>query len=225
MNMNKPIRLSPSQLNLFLECPRCFWFHQNQDRHRPAGIFPSLPSGMDNVIKVYFDRYRLKGKLPPAIQEKVVGSLLPDLEVMTKWRNWRTGLNYKDKKTGAVLIGALDDCLVHEGKYIPLDYKTRGYDPKEGGESFYQNQLNCYEFLLQANDFNTAGYAYLVYYVPKEVDEGGMVRFEITPKKVATDPEEAIKVFENAVATLQGPVPEGHANCEYCAYVIANGEA
>jgi len=214
----KKIRLSPSQLNLFQECPRCFWLHQNQKIQRPRGIFPSLPGGMDSIIKVYFDRYRERGKLPPELDGKVAGELFPDTEVMNQWRNWRTGLNYRDKETGAILIGALDDCLVQERKYIPLDYKTRGYDPKEGGESFYQNQLNCYEFLLQANDFDTAGYAYLVYYVPKEVSENGLVRFEITPKKVMTDPEAALLVFQNAVATLNGSLPEKNSNCEYCAW-------
>ena len=223
--MKKNIRLSPSQLNLFRECSRCFWLHHNQNIQRPRGIFPSLPGGMDGVIKVYFDRYRELGKLPPEIDGQVDGVLLPDTAVMNKWRNWRTGLNYVDEKLDATLIGALDDCLVHDGKYIPLDYKTRGYDPKEGGEIFYQLQLDTYCFLLEVNDFPQPSYAYLVYYVPKEVNEDGMVRFEITPKKVTTDSEHALTVFQNAVATLRGPMPESHGNCEYCAWLIANGDA
>ncbi|GAI53572.1 unnamed protein product, partial [marine sediment metagenome] len=44
------IRLSPSALNLFLQCPRCFWLEKNKGIKRPRGIFPSLPSGMDSVI-------------------------------------------------------------------------------------------------------------------------------------------------------------------------------
>jgi hypothetical protein len=220
----KKIRLSPSQLNLFNECPRCFWLHQNQKVHRPRGIFPSLPGGMDNVIKVYFDRYRERGKLPPEIDGQVDGELMPDTSVMNKWRNWRTGLNYQDEETGATLIGALDDCLVHKGKYIPLDYKTRGYDPKEGGEAFYQLQLDTYCLLLEVNDFPHPAYAYLVYYVPKEVSENGIVRFEITPKKVATDSENALTTFQNAVAVLHGPMPEPHGTCEYCAWIIANSD-
>ena len=59
--MNRNIRLSPSTLNLFLECPRCFWLHINKRIQRPRGIFPSLPGGMDLVIKDYFDcEYRGK---------------------------------------------------------------------------------------------------------------------------------------------------------------------
>ncbi|ODS30309.1 MAG: hypothetical protein SCARUB_04585 [Candidatus Scalindua rubra] len=87
------IRLSPTTgLNLFRNCPRCFWLHYNKQVRRPRGIFPSLPGGMDLVIKKYFDRYR--GKLPPEIEGKVEGCLMPGVELMNKWRNWRTGLEY-----------------------------------------------------------------------------------------------------------------------------------
>jgi len=220
--MEKKIRLSPSQLNLFKDCPRCFWLHHNQKIHRPRGIFPSLPGGMDGVIKVYFDKYRGTDKLPPELAGKVDGVLLPDLEVMNKWRNWRTGLTYKDQETGATLIGALDDCLVYEGKYIPLDYKTRGYDPKPGGEMYYQLQLDTYCLLLEVNNFSQPSYAYLVYYVPKTVGENGMVRFEITPKKVATSSENALNVFKQAVYLLMGPIPDSHSECEYCAWIATN---
>jgi len=59
------LRLSPTTgLSLFKECPRCFWLHFNKNVHRPRGIFPSLPSGMDLVIKNYFDRYRSMGQAP-----------------------------------------------------------------------------------------------------------------------------------------------------------------
>ena len=53
--------LSPSQLGLFKECPRCFWMGKVKGIGRPRGIFPSLPGGMDNVIKPHFDRYRAAG--------------------------------------------------------------------------------------------------------------------------------------------------------------------
>jgi len=77
--MNYPLRLSPSTLNLFIDCPRCFWLHINKRIHRPRGIFPSLPSGMDNVIKTYFDKYRKKGELPPELQNQVKEKLFPAL--------------------------------------------------------------------------------------------------------------------------------------------------
>jgi hypothetical protein len=216
------IRLSPSTLNVFLECKKCFWLAQAKDIHRPRGIFPSLPGGMDLLIKKYFDKYRELGKLPPELKGKVDCELFPDPELLNKWRSWRSALAYEDPESGAVLSGMLDDLgIVGEGmfkKFVPLDYKTRGFDVKEGGESFYQNQLNCYGLLLRENGMPPAGHAYLLYYIPKEVAEKGATRFDVVPKKVEINPDEALKVLRDAAALIKGPMPATHSECEYCAW-------
>src|SRR3990172_537291 len=64
-------QLSASTLKLFQECPRCFWLHINKKIERPRGPFPSLPSGIDRVLKAYFEAYRKSGTLPPLIQGKL----------------------------------------------------------------------------------------------------------------------------------------------------------
>lgn len=238
------IRLSPSTLNLFLECPKCFYLEQVEGFHRPRGIFPSLPGGMDMLIKKYFDKYRAENKLPPEIDGKVDGVLMADQDLLNKWRSWRTGLVYTDVKSGAVLSGALDDLLVNPiggvyphtkqalvpsaqkndacygvGVYMPFDYKTRGFDLKEGSSDFYTNQLNCYALLLEANGLKTAGFGYLCYYIPKEINEGGQVRFEITIKKMETNFDSARQVFESAVNLIvDKQMPKTHTTCEYCSW-------
>lgn len=213
---DKLLRLSPTTgLNLFKECPKCFWLHFNERVHRPRGIFPSLPGGMDLVIKKYFDKYR--GKLPPELEGKVEGQLMPDTELMDKWRNWRTGLEYYDSAVNAILFGALDDCLVKEDRYIPLDYKTRGSVPRDGdSEKYYQTQLDSYSLLLNSNGYKTEDFAYLVYYWPEKVKQDGVIIFNIKPIKVMTDLERVKKTFHDAVKLLQGPIPARHSDCEYC---------
>jgi len=216
------MRLSPSTLNLFLECPKCFWLQFRADIHRPQGPFSSLPSGMDSLIKKYFDQYRLLGQLPPELAGKVDNAqLFPDLESLNQWRSWRTGLVYQDQASGAALSGAIDELLVKDGQYIPTDYKTRGYDVKEGGENFYQNQLNCYALLLRENNLPDAGYAWLVYWIPKEISEGGIVKFMIDLKKVKTNTEEALRVLRSAANLLAGPMPSSHSQCAFCSWGAA----
>jgi len=173
---------------------------------------------MDTVIKKYFDRYR--GGLPPELEGSVEGTLMPDMQLLKRWRNWRTGLQYHDTKRDAVLFGALDDCLFDGEYYIPLDYKTRGTPPKEGAsERYYQVQLDTYSLLLAKNGFATRDFAYLVYYYPKEVREGGVVQFTTKPVKVATNLVRAEKIFRDAVELLKGPIPKKHSTCEYCCWV------
>lgn len=223
------IRLSPSTLSLYKECPRCFWLQLNQKIARPRGIFPSLPSGMDIVIKSYFDKYR--GALPPELLGKIDGILMDDMSLLNKWRNWRIGLTYHDKERDATLSGALDDCSMKKSKseiratkyYIPLDYKTRGFPPKEGAsEEYYQHQLDAYALLLAENGYKVFDYAYLIYYYPKEVKENGVVEFEVKPVKIQTDTERICKMFEEAVDLLKGELPAEHssgsngsASCEF----------
>lgn len=212
------IKLSPSTISLFMECPRCFWLQFNKNIHRPRGVFPSLPGGMDGVIKKYYDKYRKMGKLPPEIEGKVKGKLFDNEVLLKSWQsNWE-GLKYYDKKLGALMKGVLDDCLVNDDIYIPLDYKTRGYELKDDTSSHYQHQLDVYCFLLAKNGYKTADFAYLIYYFPKEVLENGQVSFEVEPKKIETDIKRAENLFKDAVACLKGPEPKHHSNstCEFC---------
>lgn len=215
---NESIRLSPTTgLGLFRDCPKCFWLHYNKKVHRPRGIFPSLPGGMDLVIKDYFDKYR--GSLPPEMEGKAKGSLMKDNKLMNQWRNWRTGMEYVDDKLNATLFGALDECIEYDGKYIPVDYKTRGSAPREGdSEKYYQTQLDTYALLLDANGYEAEGTAYLVYYYPQKVEVNGKVMFNVETKELTASPDRARKIFEAAVKLLRGPMPKKHSGCEYCSW-------
>lgn len=218
MNNNQQVQLSPSSLNTFLECPRCFWLYKAKGVHRPRGPMSSLPSGMDLLIKDYFDKYRAKGELPPGLRGKVEGKLLDNQELLNQWRNRGGGLYYKDKELNAILLGLLDECFVDNGFYIPVDYKTRGFALKEDSEKYYQNQLNCYTLLLEENGYKHLSFGYLIFYIPKEIREDGIVKFSIEPIKVKTNPQEARKVFQEAVELLRGPVPASHSECEFCSW-------
>lgn len=230
----KPISLSPSKLNLFNECPRCFWDAYVAGVPRPRGIFPSLPGGMDRALKTYFDAHH--GSLPPSLKGLVPGGLMNDRGRLDRWRNWRTGLTWEDAAMGVKLIGALDDCLVLPGQhnqfpqtdkvdiYIPFDYKTRGSAPKDDGSSarYYGTQINCYELMLCHNGYKTAGRGILCYFWPKEVsdfaDEAKVVScaFDMEIVELECDPAAAITLIEKAVNVMRGPRPDQSPGCEYC---------
>lgn len=215
-------KLSPSTLNLFLDCPRCFWLDKVKGIKRPRGIFPSLPSGMDRVIKNHFDHFRAKGTLPAELHKPDFEGiqLFADQAKLEKWRSWRTGLEYKDRD-GSILSGALDDLLTKNGEYIPFDYKTKGsVTTEEDAVKYYQNQIDCYALLLHENKMPSAGYGFLLYYSPKSVRENGAVEFELQTIKIRTDTERARTTFRRAVALLKNlAAPAVNTACEYCVLV------
>ena len=166
-------KLSKSSLSLMKECPRCFWLTQHKVWKRPQGIFPSLPSGMDNILKTHFDKFREKGKLPPELCDNhdcKDMKLFDDKELLKIWRNNFKGIGWKDIE-GNVLFGAIDDLLINGKKLITMDYKTRGFPLKEDTAEFYQDQLDIYNFLFRKNGYETEDYAFLIFYYPKEVLE------------------------------------------------------
>lgn len=230
--MQEIIKFSPSKLNLLNDCPRCFFNQEKYKISRPRGAFPSLPGGIDSILKKHYDNYR--GKLPSEIRNYIKGSLYSDMEKLKKMRFWKTGLCYMDKKTGAILSGALDDLIVEPTKtFSPLDYKTKGADPKTNGAEYYQTQLDCYACMLDANDMPASGKAYLIYYWPLEIhtdqvdmEEGSVqeiivkgqsIHFGVTPFELETKKERIVELLRKAVDILNGKRPAASEKCE-CRY-------
>lgn len=215
-------KLSPSSLNLMQECPRCFWLDKHDTWKRPSGIFPSLPSGMDRVLKNHFDKFMKKGKMPPELCEKQSCAnlkLFDEENLLSVWRNNFKGISWTDKN-GNILHGAVDNILVNKinQKLIVLDYKTRGFPLKEDTAEHYQLQLDVYNFLLKQNDFETENFAYLLFYVPKEVLETGEVVFDTELVKMNVSAERGEKAFKDALKLLDGPCPKKHEEkiCPWC---------
>jgi hypothetical protein len=209
-------KLSSSSLGLMEECPRCFWLDKHNVWKRPAGIFPSLPSGMDGILKTHFDKFRDRGLLPPELcnnKECENLKLFNEPELMKSWRNNLRGIRWEDKN-GNVLHGAVDNILQKGEKLIVLDYKTRGYPVKEDTAEHYQNQLDIYNFLLRKNEYKTEDYAFLLFYIPKEVTETGEVIFDTTLKKMKVDVKNAEDVWNRALNLLEGECPK--ETCDWC---------
>jgi len=210
-------QLSASTLKLFKECPHCFWLHINKKIERPRGPFPSLPSGMDRVLKGYFDTYRKRGILPPLIQGKLEGTL--STEPLT--------LGFNDARMKARLWGKLDDCVIlTDQRLAPLDHKTRASAPADTSysEKYYKFQMDVYTLLLERNSYPTSRTAYVVYYFPLDgvLHEG--VPFGVEVHKITTDPQGAYEVFAAACRCLAGPLPSSSETCEFCRWAHATVE-
>jgi len=198
------------------ECKRCFWLTQHKVWKRPASIFPSLPSGMDKILKIHFDKFRDREKIPPELKETECGNgfkLFENKELLEEWRNVFKGVRWTDEE-GNIFFGGVDNILQKGDKLIVLDYKTRGYPVKEDTADHYQNQLDVYNLLLRKNGYETEDFAFLLFYVPKEVTETGEVIFDTELVKREIDVNNAEQIFSKALEVLNGECPE--KGCEWC---------
>jgi CRISPR/Cas system-associated exonuclease Cas4 (RecB family) len=214
-----PYKFSPSSLSLLKDCPRCFWLRFNKDIRRPEGIFPSLPSGMDRILKNHFDSFMEKSALPPELCNKECKELklFDDKKLLAEWRNNKKGIRWEDEEHN-IFMGAVDNILKNKEKLIVLDYKTRGYPLKEDTAGHYQDQLDIYNLLLRKNKFETEDFAYLLFYHPQKVTEDGKVIFNTDLVKMKVDVKNAERIFDEALKVLNGDIPEPSSECEYCKF-------
>ena len=212
-------RLSPSRLNLFVDCNRCFYLDVVKKQRRPEKPFPSLPNGIDRCIKQHFDSFRGKDPVPGEIEgcAKEI-ELFPDQEFVDYARSWRTEPKWRDPKTDIVLRGGVDELLRdRNGRIIVLDFKTRGKPPeKEGVPDYYRRQLNLYNLIFEANGYRTPSYGYILYLYPDRFRQEGDFLFETELRKVNLEVEEAKKLVRDAFQVLEeGIVSEHSEECKY----------
>lgn len=196
----------------------------NEGVRRPSGPFPSLPSGMDRILKEHFDRYRAAGEQPPELDGTSIDAVpYPDAEFVEACRDWKREPVYEDEETGVVLKGAVDELLeTEEGEILVLDYKTRGWPPRDDTTDYYVDQLNLYNLILRENGHATADVSLLLYYYPDRVREDGDVVFHTEPDTVPVDVEGARELVRDAVATMEGPLPEHDPDCDFCDWNVTD---
>jgi hypothetical protein len=218
--MSKPF-LSPSSLSVFKDCPRCFWLDRNLKLGRPRGIFPSLPGGVDEVMKKYHDSYRPLDQTPFMIQETDGVKLFPDQNAMNKFRNWRTGLRIETPEF--VCSGAVDDIAVEkDGKFSPYDFKSKGKEPdNDYPGKYYQTQVDVYALMMEENGMPTSGIAYFRFAWPEfdpKTDDGIRMKGKIIT--LSTDTNRAREIIRSAVECLSQPhAPESSEFCEHCGWL------
>lgn len=217
--IDKIVRISPTSLNLYLECPRCFWLQLNLGIKRPEQPSSTLPNGIDLTLKNYFDYWRINGGFPPILKNKLNYKLLANQATISYFRS--RNFQWYDKETGAYLTGILDDALdLGNDIIVPLDNKTRGFPPTETHFA-HIIQMSVYTLLLLENNFKTLNLAYLIYWYfnHKNMELENPLAFNILVEEVKTDPEKVKAVFREAVNVLKKDLPPVNNDCSYCQYV------
>jgi len=210
----KAIQLSPNSLNLFLECPHCFWLDKNLGIKRPPPYPYALNSAVDGLLKEEFDTYRAKNLSHPLLQENNINAkLFPNQKLLNQWRNNFAGIRYFDQDLQATLFGAVDDVLeFEEGKIAPLDYKSTGSSAAKVYDRF-QLQLDTYTFLMEKNGFKTTRKGYLAFYIVDK-SRGFIDRLPFRKEiiEIETNPSDIYSIFKDALNVLKQPTSPPHSS-------------
>jgi len=186
-NDKKPFKVSRSKIDLFLECPRCFYLDRCRGVPRTSGFPFTLNSAVDLLLKKEFDIYRA-AKRPHPIMTAYGVDVIPfahkDLDT---WRDNFNGVQYLHKPTNLMITGAVDDIWVDKnGEISVVDYKATSKDGKVNldaeWQDGYKRQMEVYQWLLRQNGFKVSDTGYFVYVNGKRDKESfdGKLEFDVT---------------------------------------------
>ena len=223
-----PYQISRSGLELFANCPRCFYFDKRLGQPRPSGFPFNLNSAVDRLLKREFDGYRDRSLPHPLMAQAEIDAVPfshPDLE---QWRSNFTGIRFVHAPSGFLVYGAVDDLWQNsQGELIVVDYKatskaTEITELNEQWHGGYKRQIEIYQWLLRQNGFPVSATAYWVYANGDSTAD----RFDQTLKfRMTVIPYTGSDAWVEghimaAKACLIMPAPPAPADgCQYCAFV------
>lgn len=230
-----PFRVSRSKIELFTECPRCFWLEAIKGIKRPDTPPFLINSAVDELLKREFDAYRVKDEQHPWQIEFKVDAKPYSHEKLNEWRENFVGVQFEHTTSNLVIFGAVDDIWVNpSGELIVVDYKATAKDkeitelgPEGGWHDVYRRQMEVYQWLLRQLGFSVSDTGYFVYANGIAKNDGFFNKVEfrtnVFPYKGDSTWVEA-RITELKKVLDQDDTPEVGKRCTYCPYARARTE-
>jgi len=226
-NSTDLFRLSRSKIDLFINCPRCFYLDRKLGVAQPPGYPFSLNSAVDKLLKKEFDVHRAKGTKHPLMETYGIDAIPLAHEKMDEWRDsLRAGITFNIERTNVVVTGGVDDVWVSpSGEYIIVDYKATSKEEEVSLDADwqigYKRQMEIYQWLFRKNGFKVSSTGYFVYCngnTDKEAFDGKL-EFNIKIIPYLGDDSWVEKTIHDAIECLKSNnLPDPGEDCDFCKY-------
>tara|TARA_B100000214_G_scaffold109452_1_gene77252 strand:+ start:3802 stop:4554 length:753 start_codon:yes stop_codon:yes gene_type:complete len=229
-NPDKIFKISRSKIELFFNCPTCFYKDAKIGLRKPPMPGWAINSAVDDLLKKEMDYCRSQDR-PHGIFKENGLNIKPFIhEDIEKWQHTFTGIQYNDEKHNFLIYGGVDDIMIDEDdKLVVVDFKATAKkadilssaDVYDNGKS-YKRQLEIYSWLLQKNNFDVSNTGYLMYYNgdASKPHLGKEMHFRRTLVPFELDTSWIDPMVDDIYNCLQkDEIPYSNDNCEECIYL------
>ena len=222
-----PYALSRTKVELFMDCPRCFYLDRRLGIARPAGFPFNLNSAVDALLKREFDRYRAGAVAHPMMTGAGIRAVPHSHPELDNWRNNFRGVRFVHAATNLELFGAIDDLWrdVDSGELIVVDYKATSKATEVNldaeWQDGYKRQMEFYQWLLRRQGLQVAKRGWFVYCNARRDLAAFDAHLEFRIKLIPYEGHDGwIEVTLAAIHdVLRAPAPPALSEaCEYCRF-------
>ncbi|MDB5238857.1 MAG: hypothetical protein JWO00_192 [Candidatus Parcubacteria bacterium] len=224
----EPFRISRSKIDLFLNCPLCFYLDRKMGVARPPGFPFNLNSAVDTLLKKEFDIHRAAKSAHPLMEAFGLKDVVPYADSrMEAWRDaLKRGVTFVHEPTNFNVTGGVDDVWINgKGELIVVDYKATSKESKVNLDSEwqigYKRQMEVYQWLLRKNDLKVSDTGYFVYCNGKTDRKAfdAKLEFDVDIIPYKGDDSWVEKTLMDMRKCLEAPTPPKPASlCDYCNY-------
>jgi CRISPR/Cas system-associated exonuclease Cas4 (RecB family) len=227
-------KLSRSKIDLYIECPRCFYLDNKLGTKRPGMPSFNLNIAVDTLFKKEFDEYRLAKKPHPLMHSHKLAAVPFEHKNLEQWRDPFEGITYKDEKTQLLVSGGVDDVWqLADNTLLIVDYKATSKEGKieslhdSSWEEQYKRQIGVYQWLFRKNGFTVSDTGYFVYANALQTEEkfDNKLVFDTTLIPCVGDTTWIEPLLAEIHTCLERETyPEVGEYCEFCPYREACGK-
>lgn len=219
------VKLSRTKLELFLNCPRCFWLEMKKNVKRPPPAPYTINSAVDALLKQEFDVCRANGTAHYLIKKYNINAIPYKSDQIDVWRTNFTGIQFHHKATDFLVFGAVDDIWINPaGELIVVDYKATGAKEYKIYDS-YKRQVEVYQWLLAMNGHKVSKTGYFLF--AKVNKQGGFAEGKLSFDLFLERQEGNFSWIEGAIAKagalLKGAIPASALECSFCQFSKSSG--
>lgn len=226
-----PFNMSRSKIELFGECPRCFYMDCRMGLGRPSIPAFTLNSAVDALLKNEFDLLRKKGESHELMIKYGIDAVPCNHPDLPLWRgdtpeSRYVGVNFVHEKTNFRLCGMIDDVWEDkDGNHLMVDYKststTKEISLEDQYKQAYKRQIEFYQYLFRHLGFKVSDTGYFVFANATKDRDKFDGRLEFTMSIIAHEGDDSWvedKVQAAYDCLVSNKIPNPGSECEYCAY-------
>lgn len=223
----EPYKISRSKIDLFMQCPRCFYLDRRLGVARPSMPTFSLNNTVDTLLKKEFDLLRENSETHELMRKYKIDAVPLRHPEIDRWRENFKGKSYHERETNFIVVGAVDDIWQNKKEELLIvDYKATSTDRtinlNDEYKGTYKRQMEIYQWIFRNSGYKVSHTGYFVFANAgkNRAKFDGKLEFELSIISYAGDTSWIFSTLQKIrVLLASDTVPDFTFGCNYCDFV------